>query len=203
MLSRRIPAPLSVLVAGLLLGSLLAVPFASSPAYAGTSTIRDNDDYDVLTRDIDMAKLKVTYDGKGVRATITMKDLRKTKRLRIFVGMVTRVDDTDPLSPEIGNFVEFRLDKHRRQKVVGWVAALANDDYVVEKCRGIKVRANYKRDTLKYTLPSRCARFDLSRGYVDTWASARKYSRASWDEGSPANSTGDWFDTTYDLVVTR
>src|SRR4051794_13786975 len=108
MLSRGIPAPSGALVAGLLLGPLLSVPFTSvltaAPAYAGTSTIRDNDDYDVLTRDVDMTRLKVTYDGKGVRATITMKELRRTKRLRIFVGMVTRVDDNDPLSPEVGNF---------------------------------------------------------------------------------------------------
>ena len=200
MLSRRTVARV---VAAPLLGSLLVVPLSPAPAYAGTGAIRDNDDYDVLTRDVDMTKLKVTYDGKGVRATITMKDLRKTKRLRIFVGMVTRADDNDPLSPEFGNFVEFRLTKRHREKVVGWVSALANDDYVIEKCKGIKVRANYKKDTLKYTVPNRCARFDLSRGYVDTWASARKYTRASWDEGSPANSTGDWFDTTYDLVVTR
>ncbi len=26
---------------------------------------------------------------------------------------------------------------------------------------------------------------------------------ASYDEGSPSNSTGDFFDTTYDLVVFR
>lgn len=199
MLSRRIPAVL----AGLLLGSLLAVPLASTPAYAGTRTLHDNSDYDVPTRDIDMAKLKVTYDGKGVRATITMKDLRKKKRLRIFVGMVTRVDDTDPNSPEFGNFVEFRLNEHRKQKVVDWVTTPATTGYVIEKCSGVKVKANYKKDTLKYKLPNRCARFDLARGYVDTWASARKYTPGSWDEGSPANSTGDWFDTTYDLVVQR
>jgi len=199
MLSRRIPAA----VAAVLLGSLLAVPLSSAPAYAGTGVIRDNDDYDVLTRDVDMTKLKVTYDGKGVRATITMKNLRKTKRLRIFVGMVTRADDNDPLSPEFGNFIEFRLNEHRKQKVVGWVSALANDDYVAEKCAGVKVKANYEKDTLKYRVPNRCARFDLSRGYVDTWASARKFSAAHWDEGSPALTTGDWFDTTYDLVVRR
>ena len=118
MVSRRNPA----LVAGVLLGPLvavlLAVPLTSAPAYAGTRVLHDNDDYDVLHRDIDMDKLKVVYDGKGVHATITMKNLKKKKRLRIFVGMVTRVDDNDPLSPEVGNFVEFRLDKHRRQKVV-------------------------------------------------------------------------------------
>jgi len=199
MLRRRNPAVL----AGLLLGSLFAAPLASSPAVAGTASLTDNDDYDVLTRDVDMAKLKVTYDGKGVRATIRMKELRKTKRLRIFVGMVTRADDNDPTSPEFGNFVEFRLNEKRRQKVVGWVAALANDDYVIEKCAGVKVRANYKLDTLKYKLPARCARFDLTRGYVDTWASARKFTRASWDEGSPSLTTGDWFDTTYNLVVRR
>jgi hypothetical protein len=199
MLSRRIPAVL----AGALVGSLLAAPLTSSPSYAGTRVLHDNDDYDVLHRDIDMDKLKVTYDGKGVRATITMKELRKKKRLRIFVGMVTRLDDNDPNSPELGNFVEFRLNEHRKQKVVNWVANPANADYVVEKCKGIKVKANYKRDTLKYKLPARCARFDINRGYVDTWASARKFRPGSWDEGSPALTTGDWFDTTYDLVVTR
>jgi hypothetical protein len=199
MLSGRIPAVL----AGVLLASLLAVPLTSSPAHAGTRVQIDNDDFDVLHRDIDMHKLKVTYDGTGIRATITMKNLRKKKRLRIFVGMVTRVNDDDPLSPEFGHLIEFRLNEHRRQKVVNWIANPANTDYVVEKCRGVKVKANYKRDTLKYSLPNRCVRFDLARGYVDTWGSARKYSRASWDEGSPAATTGDWFDTTYDLVVFR
>jgi hypothetical protein len=199
MLSRRIAAVL----AGVLLGSLLAGPLMSSPAYAGTRVLVDNDDYDVLHRDIDMAKLKVVYDGKGVHATITMKNLKQKKRLRIFVGMVTRVDDNDPTSPEFGHLIEFRLNKRARQKVVNWVALPSNSDYVVEKCRGVKVKADYKRDTLTYKLPNRCVRFDLARGYVDTWASARKYGRASYDEGSPANSTGDFFDTTYDLVVLR
>ncbi len=199
MLSRRIPAVL----AGVLLGSLLAVPLTSSPAHAGTRVQIDNDDFDVLHRDIDMHKLKVTYDGKGVRATITMKNLKKKSRLRIFVGMVTRVNDEDPLSPEFGHLIEFRLNEKRKQKVVNWIANPANTDYVVEKCRGVKVKANYKKDTLKYQLPNRCVRFDLARGYVDTWGSARKFSRASWNEGSPALTTGDWFDTTYDLVVFR
>jgi len=203
MLSRRIPAVLTRVLAGALLGSLLAVPLTSPPAYAGTGSLVDNADYDVPHRHIDMDKLKVTYDAKGVRATITMKNLRKTKRIRIFVGMVTRADDNDPTSPEFGNFVEFRLDERGRQKVVGWVSALANDDYVKEKCSGVKVKANYKRDTLKYKLPNRCARFDLARGYVDTWASARKFNPGTWDEGSPSLTTGDWFDTTYDLVVLR
>ena len=199
MLSRRIPA---VLV-GVLLGSLVTVPLTSSPAHAGTRVQIDNDDFDVLHRDIDMDKLKVTYDGKGVRATITMKNLKKKSRLRIFVGMVTRVDDADPNSPEFGHLVEFRLNKKRKQKVVNWVTLPTSSGYFVDKCRGVKVKANYKRDTLKYKLPNRCVRFDLARGYVDTWGSARKYSRASCDEGSPANSTGDFFDTTYDLVVFR
>jgi hypothetical protein len=199
MLSRRIP----VVLAGVLLGSLLAVPLALSPSYAGTRVLHDNDDFDVLHRDIDMDKLKVTYDAKGVRATVTMKDLRKKKRLRIFVGMVTRVDDNDPLSPEIGQLVEFRLNEHGKRSVVNWVANTSHTDYVIEKCKGIKVKADYKKDTLDYKLPARCARFDVNRGYVDTWASARKYTPASWDEGSPALTTGDWFDTTYDLVVQR
>ena len=199
MLSRRIPAVL----AGVLLGSLLAVPLTSSPAHAGTRVQVDNDDFDVLHRDIDMHKLKVTYDGKGVRATITMKNLKKKSRLRIFVGMVTRVDDADPNSPEFGHLIEFRLNQKRKQKVVNWVTLPTSGGYVVEKCAGVKVKANYKRDTLKYKLPNRCVRFDLARGYVDTWGSARKFSRASWDIGSPALTTGDWFDTTYDLVVFR
>jgi hypothetical protein len=199
MLSRRIPA----VVAGVLLGSLLAVPLTSSPSYAGTGVQVDNDDYDVLHRDIDMDKLKVTYDGKGVRATITMKNLKKKSRLRIFVGMVTRVSDDDPNSPEFGHLIEFRLNERRRQKVVNWVVLPNSSGYAVEKCAGVKVKANYKRDTLKYKLPNRCVRFDLARGYVDTWGSARKFSRSSWDEGSPALTTGDWFDTTYDLVVFR
>jgi hypothetical protein len=199
MLSRRIPA----VVAGVLLGSLLAVPLTSSPSHAGTGVRVDNDDYDVLHRDIDMDKLKVTYDGKGVRATITMKDLKKKSRLRIFVGMVTRVSDDDPNSPEFGHLIEFRLNERRRQKVVNWVVLPNSAGYAVEKCAGVKVKANYKRDTLKYKLPNRCVRFDLARGYVDTWGSARKFSRSSWDEGSPALTTGDWFDTTYDLVVFR
>jgi hypothetical protein len=199
MLSRRIPA----LLAGVLLGSLLAVPLTSSPAHAGTQVQIDNDDFDVVHRDIDMHKLKVTYDGKGVRATITMKNLKKKSRLRIFVGMVTRVDDTDPNSPEFGHLIEFRLNQKRKQKVVNWVTLPTSGGYFVEKCAGVKVKANYKRDTLKYKLPNRCVRFDLARGYVDTWGSARKFSRASWDIGSPALTTGDWFDTTYDLVVYR
>jgi hypothetical protein len=203
MLSRRIAVTFARVLTGVLLGSLLAVPMTSTPAHAGTGILHDNSDYDVPHRDIDMAKLKVTYDAKGVRATITMDNLRETKRIRIFVGMVTRADDNDPISPEFGNFVEFRLNERGKQKVVGWVAALANDDYVKEKCSGVKVKANYKRDTLKYKMPNRCARFDLARGYVDTWASARKFNPGTWDEGSPSLTTGDWFDTTYDLVVLR
>jgi hypothetical protein len=197
--SRRIPA----LLAGVLLGSLLAVPLTSAPAHAGTRVLHDNDDYDVLHRDIDMDKLKVVYDGKGVHATITMKNLKQKKRLRIFVGMVTRVSDDDPTSPEFGHLIEFRLNKRGREKVVNWVANPGVSGYVVDGCKGVKVKADYKKDTLKYKLPNRCVRFDLARGYVDTWASARKYDRASYDEGSPANSTGDFFDTTYDLVVLR
>jgi hypothetical protein len=199
MLSRRIPAVL----AAVLLGSVLAVPLTSSPAYAGTRVQIDNDDFDVLHPDIDIDKLKVTYDGKGVRATITMKNLKKKSRLRIFVGMVTRVNDADPNSPEIGHLIEFRLNEHRREKVVNWVTTPATNGYLVNTCAGVKVEANYERDTIKYTLPNRCVVFDLNRGYVDTWASARKFAKASWDEGSPALTTGDWFDTTYDLVVFR
>ena len=65
------------------------------------------------------------------------------------------------------------------------------------------VKADYAKDRITYKVPNRCAGFDLARGYVDTYASARKYKPAHWDEGSPASSTGDWFDTTYDLVVPR
>ena len=200
MLSRRIPAVL----AGVLLGSLLAVPLTSSPAYAGTRVQFDNDDFDVLHRDIDMDKLKVTYDGKGVRATITMKDLEEEEPAPDLRG------DGDPgvrRRPELaGVRPPRRVPAQRAPQAEGRELGRrlpTSNGYVVEKCAGVKVKANYKRDTLKYKLPNRCARFDLARGYVDTWASARKFSRASWDEGSPAATTGDWFDTTYDLVVLR
>jgi hypothetical protein len=182
---------------------LLLLTTSAGPSHAGTRSQLDNDDYDVLHRDIDIKKLKVTYDGKGVRATITMKDLRKKKRIRIFVGMVTRVDDSDPNSPEFGNFVELRLTERGRKRAVNWVTLPTSNGYFVEKCAGVKVRANFKTDKITYKMPNRCARWDLGRGYVDTWASARKYNPGTWDEGSPAFSTGDWFDTTYDLVVTR
>ena len=124
MLSRRIPALLAGVLLGSLVTALLAGPLTSAPAYAGTRVLQDNDDYDVLHRDIDMDKLKVVYDGKGVHATITMKNLKQKKRLRIFVVMVTRVSDEDPLSPEFGHLIEFRLNKRAHQKVVNWVAEL-------------------------------------------------------------------------------
>src|SRR3954453_20889477 len=121
-----------------LVAATLLIPAA--PSYACTRMLHDNSDYDVPTRDIDIARLKVTYDGKGVRATITMKDLRKKKRLRIFVGMVTRVSDEDPNSPEVGHLIELRLNEHRKQKVVNWVANPVNTDYAVERCRGVEVK---------------------------------------------------------------
>ena len=64
--------------------------------------------------------------------------------------MVTRVSDQDPDSPEFGNFVEFRLNQHRKQKVVDWVTTPTSNGYVVEKCSGVKVKANYEKDTLRY-----------------------------------------------------
>jgi hypothetical protein len=193
----RCARPVAVVAA---LQVLLAL--AGPAAYAGTRVLHDNSDYDVPARDIDIAKLKVTYDGKGARATLTMKHLRKAKRLRIFVAFLTRPSD-DPDAPEYGNFVELRLDRHAHTKVVNWLVDPAYGDYTPRRCRGIKVRADFEKDTIDYRVPNRCAHFDLARGYVDTYASARKYTRAHWDDGSPANSTGDWFDTTYDLAVTR
>ena len=120
MLSRRIPAVL----AGVLLGSLLAVPLTSSPAYAGTRVQIDNDDYDVLHRDIDMDKLKVTYDGKGVRATITMKNLQEEEAAPDLRRHGDPGGRQRPASPEFGHLIEFRLNEHRKQKVVNWVATL-------------------------------------------------------------------------------
>ena len=178
------------------------VMIASVPAYAGVRVLHDNSDYDVPTRDIDIAKMKVAYDGHGARVTLTMKDLRKTKRLRIFVAFLTKPSD-DPYAPEYGNFVELRLDQHRRTKVVNWGVNPAYGDYLPIACAGVKAKANFKKDTITYKVPNRCAGFDLNRGYVDSYASARKYKPAHWDEGSPANSTGDWFDTTHDLAVQR
>lgn len=190
----------NALVAGLLGLTLAATPLA--PALAGTNSIIDNDDYDVSTRDIDIHKLSVRYNAKGVRGTLKMKDLRPKKRLRIFVAFLTRPNG-EPEAPEYGNFVEFRLDLRGKRRVVNWQVDPSFGDYRKVKCRGVKVKVDYAKDTLTYKVPNRCAKFDRARGYVDSYGSARKYRAKHWDKGSPADSTGDWFDTTYDLITRR
>ncbi len=187
--------------AALLIAALVAA-LVPAPAGAGTDSLVDNGDFDVATRDIDVARLTVTYDGRGARATLRMKDLRKQKRLRILVSFQNQ-EVHDTFYPYYGNFIEFRINAKRKQRVVNWVVNPTFDDYTPQRCRGIKVKADYDKDKLVYRLPNRCARYLTTVGYIDSYASARKYTRGHWDEGSPANSTGDWFDTTYGLHIDR
>lgn len=182
-----------------LLAALLVLPLlAASPSYAGSRTIVDNGDYDVVHRDIDMTRLTVTYTRRVVRAELRFADLRQARRLRIFVSFTTRPDDSLE-APTYGNFVELRLRPTRTRKTVNWVINPAFDDYRVQRCRGVKAVPDYGRDLISYVVPRRCMRFDKGRGHVASYASARKYTKSSWSTGSPANSTGTWFDTTYSI----
>ena len=74
------------------------------------------------------------------------------------------------------------------------------DGYHAEKCRGIKMKPDFEKDVdhLQAAEPVRA----LSSRAAATSSATRRpasSSRAHWDEGSPADTTGDWFDTTYDL----
>ncbi|MDO9456903.1 hypothetical protein [Nocardioides sp.] len=189
-LSLAAPAAVAALA---LLAPLVAGP---SPAVAGTRSIVDNGDYDVIHRDIDMTRLKVTYRRKAVRAELRFADLRQARRLRILVSFTTRPDESLE-APTYGNFVELRLNPSRKRSVVNWVINPAYDDYRRTACLGVKAKPDYQRDVITYVVPRRCMRFDKGRGYVASYASARKYTPQDWTTGSPGASTGRWFDTTY------
>ena len=187
-----IPRPVLPLLATALGAALVLVP---THAVADTRTIHDTTAFDNTTHVIDVKKLKVTYDGNGARAKLYFKDLKRQKRMRLFVAFTTEPDDSGT-APIYGNFLELRIDEKLHQKARNWVIHPSYGDYVSQKCSGIKVHANYEKDVVRYKLPNRCIRFDPARGHVDSYASTRKYRSADWDKGSPANSTGTWFDTT-------
>jgi hypothetical protein len=149
-----------------------------------------------------MKSLTVTYNSKGASAKLRFKDLRKQKRLRLFVQFFNKPSD-DPFAPVHGNFLEFRINEKGKIRKVNWVIDPddAFDGYHAEKCRGIKMKADFDKDVITYKLPNRCSRFLDGRGYISSYASTRKFTKAHWDEGSPADTTGDWFDTTYDVRV--
>ena len=185
-----------------ILGVLLTASLALAPLPAGaeTESLVDNSDFDVPTRDIDITELTVTYNGGGARAKLRFKDLRKAKRIRIFVSFQNQ-EVHDTFYPYYGNFIEFRINEKKKQRVINWVVNPALDDYTKEKCNGVKVKVDYDKDLLVYKLAGRCARYLSNVGYIDSYASARKYTPSHWDDGSPADSTGDWFDTTYGLHI--
>ena len=186
-----------------MLGVAVLLPvLLPAPAQAGRETLQDNSAYDVPHRDIDMTSLTVTYNSKGASAKLRFKDLRKQKRLRLFVQFFNKPSD-DPFAPVYGNFLELRINAKGKIRKVNWV--IDPDDafpgYHAEKCRGIKMKPDFDKDVITYKLPNRCSRFLDGRGYISSYASTRKFTKAHWDEGSPADTTGDWFDTTYDLRV--
>jgi len=186
-----------------------ALVASSSPAVAGTVTIQDEGSQgtiatgDVPHRDINIKSLRVTYNAKGASATLRLEDFRKTKRLRLFVGFLNYpTDDFD--APAHGNLLELRINQNKKLKRVNWVIDTElYDDYSAQKCRGIKIKPDFAKDLITYTLPKKCARYLKGRGYIYGYASTRKFTAKHWDDGSPANSTGDWFGTTYDIRVER
>ena len=137
-------------------------------------------------------------------AKLRFKELRKQKRLRLFVQFFNRPND-DIFAPTYGNFLELRINEKRKIRRVNWVIDPDDefDGYHAEKCRGIKMKADFDKDLITYKLPNRCSRFLDGRGYIFSYASTRKFKATHWDDGDPALTTGDWFDTTYDLRVER
>ena len=191
----RLPRTAALLVAA----SLALVPAA---AHADRETVQDTTQFDVPHEDIDMKYLTVTYNSKGVVAKLRFKDLRKKKRLRLLVQFYNQPND-DPFSPRHGNFLELRINEKGKIKKVNWEFgpedAIAG--YHPVKCRGIKMKPDFDKDVITYKLPKRCAHFLPDRGYITSYASTRKFKAQHWDEGSPADTTGDWFDTTPGLVI--
>jgi hypothetical protein len=182
----------------------VALTLVPTPAGADSETVKDTTAYDVPHRDIDMKSLTVTYNSRGAVAKLRFFDLRRQKRLRLFVQFFNRPND-DPFAPSYGNFLEFRINENGKIKRVNWVIDPddAFDGYHAEKCRGIRMKADFDKDRIVYKLPNRCSRFLDGRGYIVSYASTRKFTAKHWDAGDPALTTGDWFDTTPDLRVER
>jgi hypothetical protein len=193
--------PFIRLLALALVASLALVP---APAHAGKETIRDTNEFDVLHDDIDIKKLTVTYNSRGVVAKLRFKDLRKKKRLRLLVQFYNQPTD-DQFSPRYGNFLELRINEKGKVKRVNWEFGPedAIDGYHPVKCRRMRIKPDFDKDVITYRLPRSCTHFLPGRGYITTYASTRKFKASSWDDGSPANTTGDWFDTTPGLVVEK
>jgi hypothetical protein len=191
----RFPRTAAVLVAA----CLALVP---APAQAGRETVQDTTASDVPHQDIDMTSLTVTYNSKGAVAKLRFKDLRKAKRLRLFVQFYNQPND-DQFSPRHGNFLELRINDKGKIKRVNWVFGPddAFDGYHAEKCRGVKIKPDFDKDVITYKLPNRCTNFLDGRGYIVSYASTRRFKPSHWDDGDPAATTGDWFDTTPGLVV--
>lgn len=189
------------LAAAIVAAALVLLPVRAD---AGRETVKDTTEFDVPHPDIDMKSLTVTYNSKGAVAKLRFKDLRKQKRLRLFVQFYNQPND-DQFSPRYGNFLELRINEKGKVKRVNW--GFGPDDefegYHAEKCRGIKIKPDFDKDVITYKLPTRCAHFLDDRGYITSYASTRKFKARHWDEGSPADTTGDWFDTTPGLVVER
>jgi hypothetical protein len=188
-------------VALLVAASMVLLP---SPAQADRETVKDTTAFDVPHKDIDVTSLTVTYNSKGVVAKLRFKDLRRQKRLRLFVQFYNQPND-DQFSPRSGNFLELRINEKGRIKRVNWEFGPddAIDGYHVVKCRGIRIKPDFDRDVITYRAPNRCTHFLDGRGYVTSYASTRRFTKGHWDDGDPAETTGDWFDTTPGLVVRR
>jgi hypothetical protein len=183
----------------LLAASLALVP---APAHAGRETVQDTTEFDVPHKDIDMKSLTVTYNSKGAVAKLRFKDLRKQKRLRLFVQFYNQPND-DQFSPRYGNFLELRINEKGKIRRVNWEFGPEDtiDGYHRVKCRGIKITPDFDKNVITYKLPKRCAHFLADRGYITSYASTRKFKARHWDDGDPAATTGDWFDTTPGLVI--
>ena len=176
---------------------------AASPAVAGTVTIQDDlQSGDEPHRDINIKSLTVTYNAKGASATLRLHDLRKTKRLRLFVGFSNYLT-SDPLSPIYGNLLELRINEKKKLKRVNWLQDPDLDDYTPQKCKGVRIKPDFAKNRITYRLPNRCVHFLKDKGYIYGYASTRKFKAKHWDDGSPADSTGDWFATTYDIRVEK
>ena len=137
----------------MLVGAVVIALLVPASAAADTETIQDTTAFDVPHRDIDMKSLTVTYNSKGAVAKLRFKELRKQKRLRLFVQFFNRPND-DIFAPTYGNFLELRINEKRKIRRVNWVIDPDDefDGYHAEKCRGIKVKVDFDKDLITYKL---------------------------------------------------
>ncbi len=188
----------------LVVRSLVPLLVVAAPADAGTRTLVDDNQLDPeIHSHIDIDRVTVTYRRASVRAVVRFFDLEKVRRLRFFVELATYEDPSDSFSPKYGQLVEMRLAPSGARSVVNWLIDPDLDGYTKRQCRGISATPDYRHDTITYVVPRRCMHFITSQRLVRAYVSARKYSAAHWHGGDPALSTGDKFDTTYDVVTPR